>query len=37
MANKIEKQTAIESYVQAQKEMGKALKNATNLQTLAMC
>jgi len=30
MANKIEKQTAIESYVQAQKEMGKALKNATN-------
>jgi len=30
MATKVEKQTAIECYVKAQKEMGKALKNASN-------
>ena len=30
MATKVEKQTAIECYVKAQTEMGKALKNASN-------
>ena len=30
MATKAEKQSAIDCYVKAQKEMGKALKNATN-------
>ena len=30
MANKEEKQTALDCYVKAQTEMGKALKNATN-------